>query len=764
MDIKKILFVFFAILSIGNALAIDQIGIAYRYNGKKQRTPLGGVYIKVATSPNGVVSQEQNGQFVLKLKDIKMGDAMGTAIVQKAGMMVFNKDEVNRWSVQRKPLVLIICDADEFQKQKERLIAIGRNQAEKKYKQKIELLKAQNAKQQLSIDQYYAKLDSIEKERNNALAHMEEYADLFARIDESEIDTLAQRAIELFNQGQLEESIKLFEKGNYLEKLDDALKVKAQGEDLRQKADSAVTLANKDIDEYTKSIQAQVAAYKMNNQWEKAKKLLKSLSEITGEFNEKFEYATLCYELRYYEEAFDILGWCQEAIKLNDSTKVYEYERLATIYEYLGSIYNKWNLWKESEFVYFGALEIYEQLNSEFPHKFEMEIAKTYNNLGILYSNMDSLESAKKYFLKALGICKNLHCNQIEKDNLIARIKNNFGLLLLDSNHYLEKIESEALLLESFNYYSKYKGNNSEFAIIQQNLGRLYFELNRLDESEKYLIGSMSLLKVLYAQNSSAFGKSYAKSLENLGQVYFQIRDFKKREKLYKDALNLYLHFNKIHTNSCQKEIAECSAIIAKSLIYQNNYLTARKYLDLSFKNIIDLYDNGRIDKQGLQLGLRNLFASYLKREQNEDSLSCKTLQEGNYALNHGYAYEKYKLLLPYFKTIYSLDPEYFGSDYVTLLLALSHETIYSKQFKDAVIYAKDILKIDSTVIAAYTDFAPSLLFLGNYQEAEKIYHQYKTDLKDVFLSDFEEFSKAGIIPKNREGDVEKIKQLLLKE
>ena len=206
---KKILLLLLAIFSIGNALAIDQIGIAYRYNGKKQRTPLGGVYIKVATSPNGVVSQEENGQFVLKLKDIKMGDAMGNAIVQKTGMMVFKKEEVNRWSVQRKPLVLIICDADEFQKQKEHLIAIGRNQAEKKYKQKIERLKAQNAKQQLSLDQYYAKLDSIEKEKDNALAHMEEYADMFARIDESEIDTLAQRAIELFNQGQLEESIKL---------------------------------------------------------------------------------------------------------------------------------------------------------------------------------------------------------------------------------------------------------------------------------------------------------------------------------------------------------------------------------------------------------------------------------------------------------------------------------------------------------------------------------------------------------------------------
>lgn len=343
--IKKVLFILLAILSIGNALAIDQIGIAYRYNGKKQRTPLGGVYIKVATSPNGVVSQELNGQFVLKLKDINMGDAMGTAIVQKVGMMVFNKDEVNRWSVQRKPLVLIICDADEFQKQKERLIAIGRNQAEKKYKQKIELLKAQNAKQQLSLDQYYTKLDSIEKEKDNALAHMEEYADLFARIDESEIDTLAQRAIELFNQGKLEESIKLFEQGSYLRKIDDALKVKAQAMELRQKADSAEMLANKDIEEYLKSIEAQVAAYKLNNEWDKAGALLKGLANKLNSLDAIRNYAYFTLNQNHYNESEIYLRLYIN--KISFSGKSYEPD-LALNYNLLAILYARTQRYNES--------------------------------------------------------------------------------------------------------------------------------------------------------------------------------------------------------------------------------------------------------------------------------------------------------------------------------------------------------------------------------------------------------------------------------
>ena len=241
-----------------------QKGITFRYNGKKPRTPLGGVYVKTATSPNGVVSDENNGVFSLKLQNIKMGDRLGRATVSKKGLMVFNQQAVDEWSARKEPLKLILCDANQFQKQKNNLISIGRNQAEKKYKKRLAELEKKNKAQQLTLDEYHAKLDSINRDRDNAEKHMEEYADMFARIDESEVDTLAQRAIELFNQGQLEEAIKLFEQGNYLEKLDDALKIKTQAEELRQKADSAEVLADKDIEEYKKSIQAQVSAYKMS--------------------------------------------------------------------------------------------------------------------------------------------------------------------------------------------------------------------------------------------------------------------------------------------------------------------------------------------------------------------------------------------------------------------------------------------------------------------------------------------------------------------
>ena len=57
---------------------------------------------------------------------------------------------------------------------KKKLIAIGESQIKKKYDSKLAELKKQDEDKQLKIDEYYNKLDSLEKEYQNALKHMDE--------------------------------------------------------------------------------------------------------------------------------------------------------------------------------------------------------------------------------------------------------------------------------------------------------------------------------------------------------------------------------------------------------------------------------------------------------------------------------------------------------------------------------------------------------------------------------------------------------------
>ena len=234
-----------------------------------------------------------DGTFTLVLNNLKMGSRLGDVRVTKADMMIFNQHAVDEWTVRKEPLCLILCDADEFQKQKQKLIAIGKSQKKKKYDSKLAELKKQNEDKQLMIDEYYNKLDSLEKEYQNALKHMDEYADVFVRIDESEVDTMAQRAIELFHRGEIEESLRLLEQGNTLRKADGCI----------QSAEMLIRMADKAKKEYIDAIKCQISVYKLREEWDKAKSLFKELADIIEDVDTLTEYANYRKEKSHSDEA-----------------------------------------------------------------------------------------------------------------------------------------------------------------------------------------------------------------------------------------------------------------------------------------------------------------------------------------------------------------------------------------------------------------------------------------------------------------------------
>lgn len=188
---KRITFIMLAtIFAVAmSAQSVTQKGVVYKYNGKNPKTPLGGVYIKVGNAGNGVISND-DGTFTLVLNNLKKGARIGNVKITKQGMMIFNKQAVDEWTVRKEPLCLILCDSVEFQKQKQNLIAIGERQAKKRHDSKLAELRQQNEAKLLQVNEYYNKLDSLEMEYQNALKYIDKYADAFARIDKSEVDSL----------------------------------------------------------------------------------------------------------------------------------------------------------------------------------------------------------------------------------------------------------------------------------------------------------------------------------------------------------------------------------------------------------------------------------------------------------------------------------------------------------------------------------------------------------------------------------------------
>lgn len=517
------------------AQTITQKGITYRYNGKKPRTFIGGVYIKPVSADNGVVSDEANGTFVMSLKNLQMGSRIGSVRVTKQGMMVFNQQAVEEWSVRKDPLCLILCDANEFQKQKKRLIAIGERQAKKKYDIKLAELKEMNEAQKLKIDDYYNKLDSLEKEYQNALKHMDEYADVFARIDESEIDTLAQHAIELFNNGDIEESISMFEKGNYMKKLDDALKIKAQAKELRQVADSVEILADRDINDYLRTINAQIAAYKLNNNFVKIGELLKGLADKINDAKSIWNYAYFCQDHIKYDEAEHYYLKYKELI---ENTKANEHQ-LANLYNNLAILYKETLRFRKSEDMYKEATEIYERLYKNDPQQYQKRLAYVYYWYGMSKYQNNKLHELVIPFERSLQLIKDVKEDKTDTLLYIKTLSHLVDFNALDKNYANAYKYNKELLPLLKDQYNK---NTESWAL--DYLCKLIVQSSLSNRFGKFIDGEKYALEAIELDSSQIFTSHYhclAYALLLQGKVDEAEKLFRQFKDEYKDTFILVL-------------------------------------------------------------------------------------------------------------------------------------------------------------------------------------------------------------------------------
>ena len=648
------LILIFAVLTV-EAQTVTQRGVAYQYNGKKQRTPLGNVTITYDANKRTTISGEQDGTFALTLDGKRMGDRIGLVTVRKREMMVFNQHAVDEWSVRREPLMLILCNAEEFERQKENLINIGRREAKKKYdRQKAELErqvaegKMQIAKKDAALDKAYDELERFQK-------NVGEYADLFARIDESEIDTLAQRALDLYNQGQIEEAIRLFEQGNYMEKLDRALKTSQQADELKAVAEQAKERATQDSLKALQSLKAQIEAYKLNNEWDKAGELLKGLADRLNTVDDCWNYAYFCSNQNNFRDTEEYYKRAIELLEKQQAKETTDYQKTkAHLLHNLANLYKNTQRFTESEAMFKEALEIYSRLAQTNPQAYEPDVAMTLHNLALLYKNIQRFTESEAMYKEALEICRRLaQTNPQAYEPYVATTLNNLAVL--------------------------------------------YSNTQRFTESEAMYKEALEIRRRLAQTNPQAYEPGVAATLYGLGRL-------KVQQKLYPDAITSF------------EEALEIYRRLAKINPAQQQWYKGSLY------NLSQLYPVVK---------------------------------------NYSAAYRINKERLSILKKKYEENPDAVKRDYAVELVSQSRYALFMKQYAESEQCAREGLIIDSTKTFIYSNLAAALLFQGKYAEAEKIYREYKSELKDSFLDDFRQFAEAGVIPKEREADVERIKRML---
>ena len=750
-SIKRLLFLVILLLTAlcGQSQTINQKGVTYRYNGKNKRTPIGGVYIKPITAANGVVSDEQNGTFTLALDNLKMGSRIGNVRVTKQGMMVFNQQAVDEWNVRKEPLCLILCDADEFQKQKKNLIAIGESQAKRKYDKQLLELKKQNDAKQLQIDDYYNKLDSLEKEYHNALKHMDEYADVFARIDESEIDTIVQRAIVMFNRGEIEESIHLLEQQNYMEKIKRANCTIEQANAMISTAEQAKSLAEQDKEKYIEGVKTQIAGYKLQNEWYKAKELLKGLADNLNTYEAIWEYAKFCQTQNDYKEAeVYYLKNKEQLDKEKDMEEDEKYIMLTSLQNNMGNLYYSMKRDAECETMYKTASDNYKHLSKSNPSVFERYWAGALNNLAMIYHDTRRYSESEEMYKSALEIRKRLaNTNPSVYDSDLAATLNNMGVLYFDTRRYSQSEEMYKSALEIREHLAKTNPSvyDSDLAVSKFNIGKLYNETQRYSESEKMYKSALELYERLSVNNQSAYELKILTIYLNLALLYSEFQHYPECEAMYNAALNIYLRWNEDNPQVYEKDMLECYYWLGRLKLLMGKKNEAQD----SFKQSLNLAR--QMHKRGIETPSYWEILYFLSDIMNN---------EKDYVSAYTYIEE----LLPLLKALYMDNSEKYKYLISGKLISQSYYANLLGKFSDGEHYSLEALEVDSTKHIAYTNLAAALLFQGKVEEAEKLYRQYKSEIKDEFLADFLEFERLGVIPKERKKNVERIMAMLKNE
>lgn len=264
--------------------------------------------------------------------------------------------------------------------------------------------------------------------------------------------------------------------------------------------------------------------------------------------------------------------------------------------------------------------------------------------------------------------------------------------------------------------------------------------------------------------------------LKEAGEIYDRIVALNPDEHLW--ALGrLHAHYGDWYKKQEKYEEAETEYAMAMKMFKE--YIDSRpiKYMDYikftfgslmswTLPTIITLVKLQKLDETKKLLD--DIYPYYQKiplkdnrfREEmaNEmEKISDYLMQLGMY--NEAVDIDKHSLEIQ--QRMVTVNPKVYGPKSARSLGDLSFKTIYIKKYSEAEQLAREGLTIDSTQHWIATNLAAALLFQSKYSEAEQIYFQYKSELKESFLKDFERFKAAGVIPKEREEDVEHIKNLL---
>ena len=676
-------------------------------------TRLAGATVQVK-GRNAVVSGA-NGAFALPIPAKKYY----LQTVKKNGYMLLDPEVLQRvYSYSTNPLILVMESPEQQKDDKLAAEKKLRRSLQKQLQAKEDALEALKEQNKVTQDEYHKALEALYEEQDKNGQLISEMAEHYAQVDFDLLDAFNQQVSTCILNGEL------------------------------LKADSLLR-SKGDMDSRIAKVHEQEAA-QAAEQAELSRRQRNLEQSIAGTRSEKADIAQDCYSFHkkfILECLHDSAAlYIEKRANLDPQNALWQFDA--------GSYFQRRGLLHKAEDYLQHALTLARSYAQTDPQNNEAPLARMLINVALLYQDQGRRTDADRLYNEALEILRRLAAENPEAYDLrIAATLNSLGIL----HDRLDK--SEALFNEALEIYSRYAQDDPAtymnlVADILNNLGILYDENQYAGNSEEMYLNALDIYRRLAGESPDTYNPDVAATLNNLSSLYHRYGvKAEEGEQMQQEALQIYRQLAKkdpqVYTSKLAAVLSNL-AVMATKLYEQGIRLYQEGKLDKSeamFSEALGLYReladaDSRTYLPEVAKMLRNV-ANLLDKRQNWEE-SEKLYQE-ELAINKQLAQQSRQYTADVART--------YGN--------LSNHALLMKQFDKALDYARQGLACDSTKMFIHANIAAAHLFKGEYAQAEAIYRQYRPQLRDTFLDDLDQFGKQGVIPQERAGDVERIRQLL---
>ena len=443
---------------------------------------------------------------------------------------------------------------------------------------------------------------------------------------------------------------------------------------------------------------------------------------------------------------------------------------------------------------YDRALSSARKLAQDSHDEYKPLLAKTLNNMALLYSEAPDNSEAEPLFQESLSLFRSLSQDDAQTYSpLVASTLNNLAVYYSWSGNHADKVED--LLRESLAAYEVLSDEGRELYIpemasIWNNLAILYDETERCNECELTYKKALELYRQLN-KSSGAFDAEYAATLNNLSAFYFREGNHLYESKMLLDeALDIYRRLANVDVQRYSPMLAVLlnnqsvqdfalnrkedgqqafteSLNIYRSLIDSSPRYYLPRLANGLYEHAIRYYQDNDLEKSE-SLFSESLDAYRMLAEVNEMQYLpevAKLLRNLANVCDKRQNWQDAENLFQEELTINSMlahhSPDLYNSHLARTYGNLSNHAILTRDFPRAADYARKGIAIDDSRLFIQANLAAALLFMGQTGQAEEIYRKYRVELRQTFLDDFKQFEELGIIPVEAQQAVTSIKQII---